>query len=69
MPLKLYRRHRKECEAGHLEDACTGEVGGAAARLKEMRLPDSCLGNVRRTVQPPADQQIQLRRSQSRRTR
>lgn len=24
MALKLYRRHRKECEAGHLEDARTG---------------------------------------------
>jgi integrase len=26
MALKLYRRHRKECEAGHVEDARTGEV-------------------------------------------
>src|SRR5580704_16043858 len=26
MALKLYRRHRKECEAGHPEDGRTGEV-------------------------------------------
>jgi hypothetical protein len=25
MALKLYRRHRKECEGGHAEDARTGE--------------------------------------------
>src|SRR5258708_35872846 len=25
MALKLYRRHRKECEGGHLEDARSGE--------------------------------------------
>jgi hypothetical protein len=25
MALKLYRRHRKECEGGHSEDARTGE--------------------------------------------
>src|SRR5207249_8847032 len=25
MALKLYRRHRKECEGGHAEDACSGE--------------------------------------------
>ena len=25
MPVKLYRRHRKECEAGHPEDFTSGE--------------------------------------------
>ena len=27
MALKLYRRHRKECEGGHPEDSRTGEFG------------------------------------------
>ena len=28
MALKLYRRHRKECEGGHLEDSHSGEFEG-----------------------------------------
>jgi len=33
MALKLYRRHRKKCEAGHFEDSRSGEFrrGGAGA--------------------------------------
>jgi len=39
MALKLYRRHRKECEGGHPEDTRSGEFEGRGDAAGKMRVP------------------------------
>jgi hypothetical protein len=47
MALKLYRRHRKECEAGHPEDSKSGEFEEGRRGWKRCGCPIHASGNIR----------------------
>jgi hypothetical protein len=47
MALKLYRRHPKECEAGHPEDLKTGEFEDGRRGWKRCGCPINASGNIR----------------------
>ena len=52
MALKLYRRHRKECEGGHPEDARTGEFEEGRRGWKTLRLHHHVAGTLGKKIQP-----------------
>ena len=47
MTLKLYRRHRSECEAGHPEDLRSGEFEEGRSGWKRCGCPIHASGNIR----------------------
>src|SRR5581483_654013 len=60
MALKLYRRHCKECEAGHPEDSKMVEVRRRLSAAGNAAAPDPCLHKYSRQIQEAVHRSIGL---------